>query len=140
MHVPWFSTFTLFTEVLVTAAVLYTFYSGYKKDKFPTLIISLALIYETIFNIAYMASRVSADKLAKHLSGFVVVLAALHGILSLLMFVALIVFMSLAWHQYEKKHNYFKKHKIIMWVFLFFWLVSVFSGAAFYLFMYLIKL
>ena len=57
MSAPLYSTFTLFTEIAVSIAILYIFYQGYKKNKFPYFVVVLALGYEIFFNISYMVSR-----------------------------------------------------------------------------------
>jgi hypothetical protein len=133
MHGPLFSTITLFTELLVSCAVYYTIYKGYRHHKFPTKIAFTALLYETIFNISYMFSRVpSHAKAAKATPLFLILLAIIHGTLSLIMFVALIVFFILAWKNYKKEKNYFLEHKKITFLFLFFWTFSIVSGVLFY--------
>lgn len=133
MHGPLFSTVTLFTELLVSAAVYYTIYKGYRHSKFPTKISLAALAYETVFNISYMFSRVpSHAKAAKTTPPLLILLAIIHGILSLIMFVALIVFFVLAYKNYKKERNYFFEHKKITYAFLFFWTFSIVSGILFY--------
>lgn len=137
-HIPWFSTFTLFTELLVTLSVLYIFYSGYKNSRFPYLLTAATLTYEILFNISYMASRILSHANPSRLeNNTVLVLAAFHGIFSLLMFIALLIFMSLAWRNYKKGLNYFKNHSIITFSFIFLWLVAIGSGITFYLATYL---
>lgn len=137
MHGPLFSTITLFTELLVTSVVYYTIYKGYKHNKFPSKLAFGALLYETFFNISYMATRVPAHaKAAKNEAGFVVLLAIIHGTLSLIMFVALVVFFIIAWRKYKKEINYFSQHKKLTFTFLFFWTFSILSGVLFYLIEY----
>ena len=131
MIAPLYSTFALIAEPLVTTAVFYTFYQGYKNNKFPAKVAFGAIIYETVFNISYMFY-----KLPEHFSRFnkawYTALGAFHGILSILMFIGLIVFLLLANKNYKKDINYFKKHKYISVVFLVFWLIALFSGFALY--------
>ena len=130
---PLYSSFTLFTEIIITIAILYTFYSGYKKNKFPTKIAFAALIYETFFNVSYMTMRIFTHEEKPHEVDPDAWLAATHGITSLLMFILLIIFILLAWKNYKKGINYFKKHKIITFLFLFFWMIAILSGIAFYI-------
>lgn len=138
MNVFLYSTITLIAELLVSTIIYYTLYQGYKNDKFPTKLAFGALLYEAIFNISYMVSRVPAHaKAAKLENPFVVGLAIVHGTLSLLMFIALIVFFLFAWTQYRKEINYFKNHKILTFTFLFFWTFSIVSGVLFYFIVYL---
>lgn len=139
MHAPFFSTITLCTELVISAVIYYTLYSGYKHNKFPTLLAGLALLYEITFNISYMASRVpSQQHAAKVASPFLIGLAIVHGLLSLIMFVALVVFFIFAWSIYRKGQNYFASHKILTWSFLIFWTFSIVSGVLFYFVEYII--
>ena len=133
MHIPLFRTITLFTELLVTVSILYIFYSGYKKNKFPFTLAACTLAYEILFNISYMASRVlSGENPGTLQPPAIIALAIFHGIFSLLMFLALLVFIILAWINYKKGLNYFLLHKNFTKVFIFLWLIAVISGIVFY--------
>jgi len=133
MNIPFFSTFTLFTETIVTISILYVFYSGYKKNKFPFKLVTVALAYEIAFNISYMAYRaISNVKNEPKMPRLILDLAIFHGIFSLIMFVALLIFMVLAWKNYKKEINYFKLHRTFSVLFLICWLIAVFSGVFFY--------
>ncbi len=139
MHAPLYSSITLFAEIIVSAVIYFTLYQGYKHNKFPTILAFSALLYELIFNISYMANRVPSHiKVAKIESPGIVALAAIHGILSLLMFIALIIFFIVAWKNYMKEKNYFKDHKKLTYTFLFFWTFSIISGVLFYIVEYVI--
>ena len=133
-NIPWFSTFTLLTETIVTASILYIFYSAYFKNEFKFRLVSLTIGYEVLFNISYMAYRALThiDSAARPDSAFHIALAAFHGIFSLLMFVLLLVFMLLAWRNYKQGINYFREHRKIVLVFLISWLIAVLSGYVFY--------
>lgn len=134
MHAPLSSTITLFAELIISAIIYYSLYSGYYKNKFPTKFAAGALLYELIFNITYMAGQAPHHVKAAHAeSPFVIILAIIHGTLSLLMFILLIVFFIFAWTRYRKGHNYFANHKILTSLFLFFWTFSIISGILFYL-------
>src|SRR4051812_27690607 len=111
--IPWFSTFTLVTEALVTASVIYILYSGYYKNKFPGVLAGITLGYEALFNISYMAYRaLTHEEASGHTdSPFHIGIAIFHGSFSLLMFVLLIVFMLFAWKSYKKGINFFQNHK-----------------------------
>jgi len=138
MHAPLVSTITLFAELVISAIIYYTLYQGYKNNKFPTKLAGFALLYEAVFNISYMVSRVpSQTHAARVASPFLIALAIVHGILSLVMFVALIIFFIFAWTRYRKGENYFHSHKILTSVFLFFWTFSIVSGVLFYLVEYI---
>jgi len=139
MHVPLFSTVTLIAELFVSAAIYYSLYQGYKHNRFPVKLAGAALLYEIIFNISYMVSRVSANESAAKVDPpFVIGLAIVHGTLSLIMFIALIVFFFFAWRRYRKGHNYFHQYKILTTLFLIFWTFSILSGILFYTIDYLI--
>ncbi len=131
MHIPLFSTITLIAEIIISCIVFYTFYRSYMHNKFPTPLVAFALLYEITFNISYMATRVSANT-EKIEIPWHIVLAASHGILSLIMFISLIIFMLLAWKNYRKGINYFKQHKYITIIFLIFWSISIISGILLY--------
>lgn len=132
--IPWFSTFTLFTEAIVTATILYVIYSGYVKGKFPVRIAATALTYEILFNISYMASRLLTHEDSSQYpdSAFHIALAIFHGTFSLVMFVFLLVFIFFAWRGYRAGTNYFRVHKKLMVIFLVSWLIAVASGFLFY--------
>ena len=130
--VPWFSTFTLLTEVLVTTGVLYVFYQAYYFNIFSRAVAGIVLGYETLFNITYMASRISShvEKIPGTESPLHIALAVFHGIFSLIMFVLLVVFMYMAWRAYEQGINYFHVHKNLTIAFLVAWMIAIASGFA----------
>lgn len=133
MHAPLYSTITLVAELIISACIYYTLYRGYRHNKFPAKIAAFALIYESVFNISYMVSRVSSQANAARVeSPLLIGLAIVHGTLSLLMFLALIVFFIFAWTRYRKGINYFQSHKILTTIFIFFWTFSIISGVLFY--------
>jgi hypothetical protein len=132
---PLFSTFTLLTELLVTASVLYIFYQGYKHNKFLEKLVFLTLTYEIIFNISYMSYRAfyHETKIAEHShSAFHIAVAAFHGIFAIIMFVALVVFFLIAWRKYKKGINFFREHKILTSTFILLWTIAISSGVLFY--------
>ncbi len=139
MQIPWFSTFTLFTELIVTASVLYIFYSGYKKNRFPYTLVLITLLYETFVNIGYMASRALEGETEPSGAGWYIALAAFHGIFSLAMFLGLIVFMILAWRNYKKGINYFAVHPTLTRWFIALWLIAILSGISFYFTSYFVR-
>lgn len=133
MHAPLFSTLTLFTELVISAIIYFVIFQGYKNNKFYKKLAGFALLYETLFNISYMVTRVPAHaKAARAEPAYVIGLAIIHGTLSLLMFILLIVFFIVAWRKYKKEINFFKDHKFITFTFLFFWTFSIVSGILFY--------
>ena len=138
---PLFSTFTLITELFVTATIFYVFYSGYKRNIFPAKAAFFALAYETLFNISYMVYR-SVQESAEHEEEAEmtaeIALAIFHGTLSLIMFISLIAFLVLAWRNYREGINYFKEHTTLTVTFLFLWSLSILSGITFYIIEYLV--
>src|SRR6185436_7876907 len=97
MHAPLYSSITLLAELGISAIIYYTLYKGYTHNKFPTFLAGFALLYETIFNISYMVSRVPAHAKALHVDyPIIIALAIVHGVLSLIMFIALIIFFIIA--------------------------------------------
>lgn len=138
MNIPLYSTITLVAEIFVSSIIFYCFYQGFKRNKFPTRFAAAALAYEILFNITYMIYRVPAHAKAKVEPPFVIVLAILHGTLSLIMFISLIIFFILAWKNYRQGINYFQAHKKFSLSFLVFWSISVISGILFYILEYLV--
>lgn len=139
MDAPLYSTLTLFAELIISTIIYYTLYQGYKHNRFPTKLAACALVYEIAFNISYMVSQVPhRAKAAKFESSYVVLLAIVHGILSLLMFITLVIFFILAYKNYRTGKNYFHIHKKFTWTFLAFWTFSIVSGVALYLFTYIV--
>ena len=133
MHAPLYSTITLIAELFVSAAIYYTIYQGYKHNRFPAKLAGAALFYEIVFNISYMALQSSNHAKASAVeSPFIVGLAIVHGILSLLMFLSLILFFIIAWRKYQREINFFHKHKNLTLLFLIFWTFSILSGILFY--------
>jgi len=139
---PLFSTFTLFTEVLVTCSILYIFYKAYKHNIFYKKLVFFTLSYEVIFNISYMSLRaINHEKNVgpHHHTPFHIAVAAFHGIFSILMFVLLIVFFVVAWRKYGQGINFFKEHKKITFGFIALWMIAIFSGLFFYYLAYFTK-
>jgi hypothetical protein len=131
MHAPLYSTVALLAELLVSLAVFYTFYQGYKRNKLPEKVAIGAIVYEILFDISYMLYRSPTRESGANktlLTGF----GIFHGSLSLLMFVSLIVFFILAIKNYRRDINYFLIHKRSTFAFLVFWSLSVISGVILY--------
>ncbi len=131
MHAPLYSTFALLAELLVSLAIFYTFFQGYRRNKLPEKVAIGALVYEILFDISYMVYRLPARESGANKS-LLTGLGIFHGTLSLLMLLSLIAFFMLAIKNYRRNVNYFLIHKHPMIVFLFFWSLSVISGAVLY--------
>lgn len=133
---PLHSTITLCAEVVVSIIVLYSIYRGYVKGKFPAILAGVALLYEILFNVTYMVSRLGAQTDNQFITPVDLGLAITHGTLSFIMFIALIVFFVLAWIGYGKGVNYFKTHHTLTITFIVFWTISVLSGILLYFVVY----
>lgn len=131
MHAPVYSSIALIAEILVSAAVYYVFFQGYKRNRLPEKVAIGAVIYEVLFDISYMIYRLPARETGARKS-LVTGLGVFHGTLSLLMFAGLIAFVVLAVKNYRRNVNYFLAHKRATFVFLFCWALSVVSGVVLY--------
>ena len=138
MNAPLYSTITLFAEILISSAIYYTLYQGYKNNHFPAVLAWLAVSYEIIFNISYMTLRALNHSESSIQPALNTALAIAHGLLSLIMFISLIIFFFIAWRKYRNGINYFKEQNILTAVFTAFWTVSVLSGILFYFVEYII--
>jgi uncharacterized membrane protein YozB (DUF420 family) len=140
--IPFWSTLTLATELLVTASILYIFHEAYWRNKFHRAFVFIVLLYEIIFNISYMLRSMLEHTVSDSMSRtaaspLFMSLAIFHGTFSLIMFLALLVFMFFAWRNYKKEINFFREHKKLTLIFLIAWLLSVISGIAFYFLLYI---
>ena len=132
MNPPLLSTITLAAELFIFSAILYVFYKGYEGRVFPFGLAYFAIAYEMVFNIGYMIYRSVGLKGASTLSENLKKLGMIHGILSLLVFIALIIFLALAIKNYKKGINYFQVHSGFTLVLLAFWTISLSSGILLY--------
>lgn len=139
MHnIPWFSTFTLVTELLVTVSILSIFYRAYTYNRFSYGFAAIVLAYETLVNVSYMTRSLFDHTVGKPItSPYYIALAAFHGSFSLLMFLLLLVFMFFAWRNYKKGINYFRVHRKLTITFLVSWMIAVITGFVFYYLLYL---
>jgi uncharacterized membrane protein YozB (DUF420 family) len=132
-----FSHFSAVSEVFVTIGVLYGIIKTMRGGKFPKAAMGAVLIFELCVNVVYMAGRAShADKSAE-LSTAMKIFFAGHGILSLLMFIAIAAVYLLALADDSNgREPWFRRHPTGSYVLIFFWMVSVLSGEAIYLMSY----
>jgi hypothetical protein len=136
MHAPLYSTVALLAELIVSSAIFYTIYQGYKRNTLPERVAIGALVYEILFDISYMIFRLPARESGANKS-LLTGLGIFHGTLSLVMFLSLIAFFVLAIKNYRRNVNYFRVHKRLTFAFLFLWSISVLSGVALYFVEYL---
>jgi hypothetical protein len=133
MHPPLISTMTLVAELFIFGSISYVFYKGYEGRIFPFGLAYFAIAYEVVFNIGYMAYRSVGLKQTSALSEKLRRLGMAHGILSLIVFIALVIFLALAIKNYKKGMNYFKVHSSLTFLLLAFWVISLSSGILLYI-------
>lgn len=127
--IPAYSVFSASSELLVTAAVFYVLWRAYARDDFRKGLLVVVLSFEALVNISYMAYRiVSPATPAEDMPGWLTATAALHGILSLAMFLALLFFAAMAWRDDARGENFFREHKGTTWGFVGLWTLSIVSG------------
>ena len=137
MHIPALSVITLCTELLVTASVYFIIGRSYHTGKFLRAFAFGVLAYEALFNISYMFSRELRGESAGPLNPYETALAAFHGIFSLVMFVALLAFFLVAARGYRRGENYFLRHRRLTIAFVCAWGISILSGVALFIRLYL---
>ena len=126
-----YSTIAVFAEILVSAAVFYTFYQGYKHNRLPEKVAIGAVVYEILFDISYMIYRLPTSESGTNKS-LITALGIFHGTLSLVLFISFIVFVVLAIKNYRRNVNYFLVHKRVTSVFLICWSLAVISHVVLY--------
>lgn len=131
----YFSTFAAISELFVTTAVLTVIIGNLRGHPLRWKLLWGTLAFELFINISYMVSRavVIAQNDPAPLASWIGVLGALHGILSLIMFVGLIVLALLATRAFRRGEVFFQKHQTLSYLFMTLWLISVGSGEVIYL-------
>ncbi len=137
MEAPAWSTFSAIAEIFVTVAVLYIVLTNYQGKGFAWRLAAGVCFFEFSVNMLYMISRLRSDAAAGEVTGAMGLFAAGHGLLSLIVFIALVVFCFQAYQAWKRGAFYFKDHPTLTFVFLFFWMVSVISGEALYVIRYM---
>jgi hypothetical protein len=138
MEAPFFSSFSAIAEIFVTAAVLYIVLNNYQGKGFAWRLAAAVCLFEFSVNMLYMISRLRADAASGEATGPMALFAAGHGLLSLIIFVALVVFCFQAYQAWKRGAFYFQERPTLTFVFLFFWTVSVVTGEVLYVVRYLI--
>ena len=130
-----FSTFSAIAEIFVTAGVLYVVWVSYKGREFPWKLAAGVAVFEFSVNMLYMTTQMK-----QHAAGatptFLSILAALHGMLSLLIFAMFVVLIFLAYFAQRRGESYFRDRPVLTRSFIVLWLLSVGSGEVFYLMRY----
>ena len=138
MDAPAWSTFSAIAELFVTAAVIYIVVTNYQGKGFAWRLAAAVCLFEFSVNMSYMISRLRADAAAGEMTGPMALFAAGHGLLSLIVFIALVVFCFQAYQAWKRGEFFFRDHPTLTVVFLFFWMVSVISGEVLYVVRYLV--
>ena len=136
MYIPLASTITLVMEVFIGFLIFYIIIQGYKNNHFSQKITFFAIGYEVIFNVGYMIYRTIAEPSATHLNNALKIFAMMHGILSLIMLIAVIMFFMRASREYSQKINSFFAHKFQTIIFCILWTISLVSGIFLYIKIY----
>ena len=137
MEIPTFSIFSAISEVFVTIAVLYGIVTTLRGNKFPKALMGGVLIFELCVNVVYMANMASRADKSSDLSPGLKAFFAGHGILSLLMFLAIAAVYLLALRDESNgRENWFRRNRTASYVLIFFWMVSVLSGEAIFFMRY----
>jgi heme A synthase len=126
--IPAYSVFSASSELLVTAAVFYVLWRAYARGEFRKGLLAAVLSFEALANISYMAYRAVRPSGGADLPGWLTATAALHGLLSLAMFLALVFFAAMAWRDDARGENFFRDHRAATWAFVGLWTVSIVSG------------
>jgi hypothetical protein len=126
-----FSTFSAIAEIFVTIGVLTVIIQNAKGRAFNGRLALGLILFEFLVNMLYMISRMDHHSSIDYPTWFKV-LAAVHGSLSLLVFIAFAVYAAVAYSDSKKGRFFFKEHPIQKNIFIFFWMVSVISGEVMY--------
>lgn len=139
MNIPPFSIFSAISELFVTAGVLYAIIRAIQGKGLARWVLGGTLLFEASVNIIYMAGRASAADQSTELSAMEKLFYAGHGTLSMLMFLALAVaYMWSLYTESKKQENWFYRHPRWAWTLVVFWMISVTTGEAIFVWRYLI--
>jgi len=141
MEIPTFSQVAAISELLITAAVLYVIISNLRGRPLAWKLLLAALLYESALNIPYMIRKLPVSEggtsPAAELSPALTALAAFHGMLSLLMFLALWVMGVIAYLHMRQGRRFFQEHPVLSLAFIAVWIISVASGELLFILRYL---
>lgn len=121
--------FSAVSEIVVTGCVIYGVLSNGNGKPLMKKLLGAVFSFELLVNIVYMAQRSAKADTSAELSKGMKIFFALHGTLSLAMFIMGVVFFILAvLDDKAGKETFFQRHKGGTWAFVFFWMVSFVSG------------
>lgn len=133
VQAPTFSTLSAITELFVSAAVYTVLWQAYRHDRFRGGLLSFALTYEILVNVAYMTFRLVQDSGAADRPEWLSLLYASHGLLSLIMLIGLIWFGLAAFRANRVGRNLIREQQGATIAFAVLWAISILSGEAIYL-------
>ncbi len=137
--IPVFSAFSAGSEVVVTIIVLYTVIRNLRGQPLQWKLLGLCLMFELCVNVMYMINRAAAHDSGTVLSTNLKIMYAVHGGLSLLMFVGLVLLFLISTFDQKVGHpTWFQRHARGTWAFVTLWLISVGSGEAIFIQRYLL--
>jgi len=138
MNVPAFSIFSAVSELFVTAGVLYVVWANWNRRRFPGPLFLAVALFEGLVNVLYMANRASrASSGAESISTAMKIFFAVHGMLSLLAYIAFVILGVLAFQEQKADRWFFRERVLLTAVFVVAWVVSVGSGEVLFALRYL---
>lgn len=138
MSIPAFSIFSAISELFVTIVVLYAIISNLRGGPFRWKLLGAALLFELSINVVYMIKRAATVDSDLEMTAALKTLFAVHGILSMVMFVALLlVYLYCTFEQKAGHRTWLQRNPAGTWAFVAFWLLAVLSGEAAFVWKYL---
>jgi predicted membrane protein len=131
MQIPVASTITLVMELFIGSLIFSIIYDGYVKNIFSKNLAIFAIGYEIVFNVGYMIYRTIFPSTSQ-LTVALKIVAASHGVLSLIMLFVIVGFFLRAKKEYSQNINSFAVHKFQTILFSVFWMASLISGIFLY--------
>ena len=140
MTIPAFSVFSAMSELFVTAGVFFVIRRNWTRRTFPVAFFLGVALFEAFVNVMYMASRASAAA-AGHdpVSRGMKIFFAVHGLLSLLVYVGFVILGILAYQEQRRGRFFFRERPALTWTFLVLWTISIVSGEAIFVVRYLLR-
>ncbi len=127
--IPGFSIFSAFSELIVTASLLYCLVGNLRGRPLPIKLMGLTLAFEICVNVVYMLNRAGEADKSSDLSTGMKIFFALHGTLSLVMILALATtYVLSAIDVKDARETWFRRHPVASWVLVASWMLSIGSG------------
>lgn len=135
---PLFSTFSAVAEIFVTLAVFIVIFHNFRERGFLGRLALGVIVFEFSVNMLYMVSRMDQPVHTRVAGDTSWILPAVHGSLSLFVFILFVVLTLFAWSFSQRGRFFFREHRILTYTFLFLWMASVLSGHYLYARTYLL--